>query len=304
MTTCLSNALASAISRLESVLAVQAPFFAREMNKWMRRISPTGKPAGHFEHPRMFPVLQLPGWVAESLGVNCESEFHEAVTYSSVCGYYYTRLIDCRMDGEETISILPIAGVLASEFQFEYQRYFPPKHEFWNHFRAIWLAAAESAGHDAALRDVTREEFEQISSNKFTAAKIPVVAACFFYDRQNAIDRWGKFVDALGRWSQMFDDVLDWHEDRDHNRATYFLSETRRRKRLDESLDRWAIREGHAWAFTQLNEWMADLLEQADALGSAREFLERRQELAREKEKDLAAGYTAIERLAGILQLE
>lgn len=274
----------------------------------MHRISPTGEPAGHFEHPRMFPVLQLPEWVAESLVVRREKEFHEALTYSSVCGYYYTRLIDGYMDGDTSAqenSLLSIAGVLTSEFQFQYQRYFPAQHEFWNHFRTIWLATGESIGHDATLSDVTSKRFEQISSRKFAAAKIPVIATCFFYDQANAAARWGKFVDSLSRWSQMFDDVLDWHEDRDQGRATYFLSEAGLRRQTAESVERWAIREGHGWGFALLDEWMKDLRVQSDVLGSvaARQFLQKRRKIARKKEVDLAAGYATLEKLACILQV-
>jgi hypothetical protein len=276
----------------------------------MRRISPTGEPAGHFEHPRMFPLLQLPEWVVESLGTRRDQEFHEAITYSSVCGYYYTRLIDNFMDSNISAqrgkaSLLPAAGILASEFQFVYQTYFLPEHEFWNYFRAIWFAAAESAVHDSVLHVVTEESFERISSQKFVAAGIPVAAACFFYNQPNAFGDWNAFAHSLGRWSQMFDDILDWHEDREHGRATWFLSEAQRRKQHAESHDEWIIREGNAWGFSLLRKWMEDLLAQADRLGSlsVREFLLQRQLLSQGKERDLAAGYAALAQLAGILQL-
>jgi hypothetical protein len=309
MTTCLSNALASAITRLESTLEAQAPFLSNAVYAWMCRISPTGEPAGHFEHPRMFPVLQLPEWVAEGLGVPCDRKFHEAVTYSSVCGYYHTRLIDNFMDGDagmhKNVSLLPAGGILVGEFQFEYQKYFSPGHEFWNHFRSIWLAAAESAGHDAALHVVTPESFELVSSRKFAAAGIPVAAACLFYEHPRAIARWDAFVRSLGRWSQMFDDVLDWHEDRERCRSTWFLSEAQRRKRAAESVEEWVVREGNAWGFGLLDKWMENLLAQADCIGSscAHRFLQQRQMLSQEKERDLTAGYVALAQLGSILQL-
>jgi hypothetical protein len=279
------------------------------MHRWMSRISPTGSPAGHFEHPRMFPILQLPEWIAESLGVARDPEFHEAVTYSSICGYYHTRLIDNLMDGNvdihENINLLPIAGVLASEFQFAYQMYFPPEHVFWKHFRAIWLAAAESAGHDAALEDVSAENFERISSRKFAAAGIPVAASCLFYDKPLTLPPWIEFTNSLGRWSQMFDDVLDWHEDREHGRATWFLSEAQRRKLFHESIEQWVIREGSAWGFVVLKHWMNDLQAQAVVFAStgAREFLRIRRTFSEQKESELTAGYHTIADLAAILQL-
>lgn len=257
----------------------------------------------------MFPILQLPHWVAESLGVLHDREFQEALTYSSVCGYYYTRLIDNLMDHDggasEEASLLPMAGVLVCEFQFAYQKYFSAEHELWNYFRAIWLAAAENSAGDAGLCDVSPDSFERISSRKFAAAGIPIAATCYFYRRPDAFMLWDVFAHGLGRWSQMFDDILDWHEDRNHGRATWFLSEAERRKSAAESVDQWVVvGPGRAWGFARLNEWMQDLVAQAGVLGSpgARQFLEQRQRLVRAKEEDLTQGYAALAQLASILE--
>jgi hypothetical protein len=301
--------LCDALEKLGARLDGRAPFLAQALHAWMCRISPTGEPTGHFEHPRMFPILQLPEWMAEGLGMSRDREFHKAVTYSSICGYYYTRLVDNFMDGnvgtKDDIGLLPAAGFLASEFQFPYQRYFSPEHQFWNYFRTIWLEAAESAGHDAALQVVEEEDFEHISSRKFAAAGIPVAAVGCFYERLQAIDDWIQFAHSLGRWSQMFDDLLDWHSDRQQGRATWFLSEGQRRKRADESVQQWVIREGSAWGFELLEQWMRDLQRQARELGSpgAQAFLQQREALRREKEKEWKEGYASLARLADILQL-
>lgn len=300
-------ALRVALEKLGSGLEVQAPFLAEALRDWICRISPTGEPEGHFEHPRMFPIIPLPEWVVEGLGASRDPAFHEAVTYSSVCGYYYTRLVDNFMDGDVEVkgSLLPATGFLASEFQAEYQKYFPARHEFWNRFRTIWLGAAEGAGHDASLRVVTADHFDRISSRKFAAAGIPVTATCYFYERPEAIAGWMQFVDLLGKWSQMFDDVLDWHQDREQGRATWFLSEGERRKRAEELMLQWVAREGSEWGFQLLEHWMQELQRQAVALESAgaQQFLRERESLRREKEKEWAEGFASLAQMASILQM-
>ena len=302
--------LSAALQRLSSVLETEGPFLARELRAWMSRISPSAEPSGHFEHRRMFPLLQMPEWVAESFSVSCDPAFHQAITYSSLCGYYYTRLIDNFMDADVEVeyrnrSLLSAAGFLASEFQFAYQPYFLAQHDFWNHFREIWLEAAESTAQDAALWTVTENDFERISSRKFAAAGIPVAATCYFYGHPEAIPAWIDFTQTLGRWSQMFDDVLDWHEDRQQGRATWFLTEAERRRDASESVDQWVLRAGSAWGFSLLAEWLEDLQRRARDLGSPGllDFLEQREMLQREKQEEWRAGLAALTELAGILRM-
>jgi hypothetical protein len=303
-----SSILARALDELASNLERQAPFLAQALYSWACRISPDGEPSGHFQHPRMFPLLQLPDWVAETLPVSRDPEFHQAVTYSSLCGYYYTRLVDNFIDddigtNDEHRSLLPIAGFLAGEFQFAYYRYFPRQHGFWNLYRKIWAQAAESTAHDAALHSVSEDDFDLISSRKFAAAGIPVAAACYFYESPAAVARWMKLTHALARWSQMFDDLLDWQQDQQQARATWFLSEAERRKRPSESVEQWIVYAGGAWGFGLLDCWMEEMREQSRVLGSPglQEFLLQREALQRRKEKEWKDGVASLAHLASIL---
>jgi len=304
----LTARVAAAIERVCSTLQSQAPFLSREVSQWMREISPNGDPSAHFTHLRMFPILQMPEWLVDTLPVTPNLEFQQSLIQSSVNGYYYIRLTDDVMDGDRNrnleLSILPAAGFFCSQFQFYYQAYFPPQHDFWRRFHELWLASCESAARDGSLSTVSWSDFERVASRKYRAAGVPVVAACYYYDCPELIAPWLAFTNDLARWSQMLDDILDWHSDRRDQRATYFLSEGGRRKRDGESLDRWVAREGCAWAFDLLEQWMHTLHSSAHELGSVglQEYLVRREVWLQQQKSVMLKGFAAISQLAGILE--
>ena len=152
-------------------------------------------------------------------------------------------------------------------------------------------------------RSVGFAEFERVSSRKFSAASIPVAATCHHYGRADLVPAWLDLVDGLGRWSQMVDDILDWHQDRSLGRATYFLTEGERQTRREESLEEWILREGCDWGFDLLNEWMDRLQKSAVQLGSPglMEYLAGRKAWAAEQHSTLRNGLAELARLAGIL---
>ena len=307
----LTARVAAAIERVCSTLQSQAPFLSREVSRWVRQISPNDDPPSHFTHPRMFPILQLPAWLGEAIPdehpIKPDLEFEQSVIDSSVNGYYYIRLTDDVMDGDRDrnleLSILPAAGLFCSQFQFYYQAYFPPQHEFWRMFHELWIASCESAARDGSFSVVSWSDFEQVASRKYSAACIPVAAVCYHYDRPDLIAPWLGFTNDFARWAQMLDDLLDWHQDRRDRRATYFLSEGERRKRGGESLEQWVAREGHIWAFDLLEQWMRALNARAAELGSAslRAYLGQREDWLRQQKSTMLKGFEAISRLAEIL---
>ena len=304
----LTARVAAAIERVCSTLQGQAPFLSCEVSRWIREISPNGDPCAHFTHLRMFPLLQLPEWLLETLPVKPDVEFQESLIDSSVSGYYYIRLTDDVMDGDRDryleLSILPAAGFFCSQFQFYYQAYFPQQHEFWHMFYELWIASCESAARDGSFSTVSWSDFEQVASRKYSAAGVPVAAVCYHYDRPDLIGPWLGFTNDFARWSQMMDDLLDWHQDRRDGRATYFLSEGERRKRGGESLEQWVAREGHSWAFDLLEQWMRTLNARAAELGSTglQEYLGRREDWLRQQKSTMLKGFAAISRLADVLK--
>jgi hypothetical protein len=295
------------VGRIGADLGASSPVLAGQVLRWIRRISPGGEPAAHFLDVRMFPILALPDFVLESLAVAAEAKFHKSLISSTVHGYYYIRLIDGIVDGDRDFDlerkILPVAGYFLSEFQLGYQKHFSAEHEFWQVFRRLWRASAASTAEDAMQRAVGFSEFERVSSRKFSAAGIPVAATCHRYGRADLLPAWLELVDGLGRWSQMADDILDWHQDRSLGRATYFLTEGERQRRCNEPLEEWILREGCDWGFDLLNEWMNRLQESAAQLGSPglMEYLAGRKAWAAEQHSALSNGLAELACLAVIL---
>ena len=122
--------VSSAIEQMCSALRAQAPFLSCEVLRWIRQISPNADPAAAFAHMRMFPLLQLPEWLAGTLNAPPDPEFQQSLIASSVSGYYYIRLIDDVMDRDRDhqleLSILPAAGFFPASSRFSITRIFHP----------------------------------------------------------------------------------------------------------------------------------------------------------------------------------
>ena len=303
----LASQIDAVVERIGADLGASSPSLANQVLRWIRSISPGGEPAAHFLDVRMFPILELPDFVLESLSAAPDERFHRSLISSTVHGYYSIRLIDGIVDGDRNFDlerkILPVAGYFLSEFQLGYQEHFSAEHEFWQVFRRLWTASAASTAEDAMQRAIGFSEFERVSSRKFSAAGIPVAATCHHYGRADLLPAWLELVDGLGRWSQMLDDILDWHQDKSVDGATYFLSEGERQRRREESLEEWILREGCDWGFDLLNEWMKRMQESSVRLGSPglMKYLAGRKAWAAEQHLALRKGLAELARLAGIL---
>lgn len=254
----LSGQVRGAMQRLHVELAAATPQMAGSVTQWMRSLAGGGDPADYFSHPLAFPTLQLPGWVAQSLGHEADETFQEDLAYSSINGYYFIRMIDNVMDGEATVEarLLPALAFFHSEFQGVYQARFATGHPFWALYRRVWLGTAEAAVVDGQLESITLEDFEQASARKVGAALIPVAAVCHRLGRADQIAPWSELVYRLGKWHQMLNDSFDWHKDSVHGNLTHFLSEAKRLKRPDESAMAWVVRCGFDGACETLRRWM------------------------------------------------
>lgn len=203
-------------------------------------------PEAYFKHPLAFPTLLLPWWVEQSLGQSPNLDLHGEITYSSINGYYFIRMIDNVMDGETTTekSLLPVLAFFHTEFQMAYQKYFPAAHPFWDVYRSVWFGTHQAAIVDAQMTNIDLNAFENMAAQKVSAARIPVAAVCHHYGRTDTMESWFELAHRLGKWSQMFNDVFDWHKDSINHNQTYFLSEAGRLKTTDESVVQWVMREG------------------------------------------------------------
>jgi hypothetical protein len=259
----------TAFARMRARLAA-TPELGRRVFAWLERLSPTDDPADYFRQRRTLPILTLPEWVGQGLGVEADDAFFDDLTYSTIAGYCHIRLLDDVMDGDLAAdpTLLPAAGFFHAEFQQAYAAYFEPRHPFWESFTALWFGAVEAVIADARLPTITLEQFLQISARKVSPAKIPIVATCLRHGKLDALPARLALCDRLGAIAQMTDDVLDWQDDlEDQGRTTYFLSEAERRRKRREPAAAWILREGFGWGVATIRLWYDALREDAEALG-------------------------------------
>jgi hypothetical protein len=222
-----------------------------------------------------------------------------------VNGYYYIRLLDNLMDGHATVELklLPAAGFFHTQFQMAYQRYFEHSHPFWDFFARTWFYSAEATLHDAQLERVDEAQFRKVASQKVCAAKIPLAAVCYHSEREDLIEPWSSFLDALGGWHQMWNDVFDWNKDLKYHTRTYFLTEAEQRKRPEEGVAAWVVREGFEWGVSVLQTWMEELKARAKPLNSPDllVYLDQREAMLARQREEVAVGLRHLSKLAEVM---
>ena len=241
----LEKLVSAACARVQDETARSAPFLCQAVSEWMAHLSSTGRAPDYFLQPRTFPFLRLPLWAARSFAVEPDPEFLADVTYSTINGYYYIRLLDNLMDGHATVElkILPASAFFLTEFQSTYYKYFPAGHPFWDVFRSAWFSASEAVIREMDLDAIHQAEFEQVTVAKLAGARIPLAAVGWRFGAGERLRPWEEFTLALARWVQMEDDLFDWHLDLRHGKTSYFLTKARQSKG-PESVEAWVIREG------------------------------------------------------------
>lgn len=300
----LSLIVDAALLRLVSRMELYAPQMARQVSRWMSDLC-QGSPEDYFKHPLGFPMLLFPWWLEKTLQQNPDTAFQADSVYSTINGYYHIRLIDNLMDRHATVelTLLPALGFFHSQFQTPYQRYFDHRHPFWGFFERVWFRSAEVTIRDARLTDLTQDDFSRVAAKKTCAAKIPVAAVCYKYGREDLIAPWSQFLDAFGRWHQMWNDVIGWRSDLKNQTRTFFLSEADRRRGSDEPVTEWVIRRGFDWGIGTCRTWMDKLREQAVGLKSKdlEVYLEEREGLLLEQEEQMAEGLQSAVQLLDLL---
>jgi hypothetical protein len=256
----------------------------------------------------MFPMLLLPWWMAESCGQKLNREFQSDVVYSTLNGYYYIRLLDNLMDGHGSVEIalLPAAAFFHSEFLLTYQKYFDANHPFWPVFRSAWFSSSEAITSEASVVRFDKDAFHRISVQKLCAARIPLAATSHFYQDTKSMKAWLEFTAALAGWSQMLDDLFDWHRDLRDKKDSYVLSRARRHKRESETVESWIAREGFDWGMSVLRGWLPELRRLAQPLRSAAlsSYLDLRAEMLEEDNTKLGAGLKALVEIYAVLSSE
>jgi len=274
----------------------------------MKSLSPTGDAPDYFMQPRMFPMLLLPWWMAESGEQKFDRGFQSDVVYSTLNGYYYIRLLDNLMDGHGSVEIalLPAAAFFHSEFLLTYQKYFDANHPFWPVFRSAWFSSSEAIASEASVACFDEDAFRQISVQKLCAARIPLAAASYFYQQAESMKPWLEFTTALANWSQMLDDLFDWHRDLRDRKDSYVLSRARQHKREGETLEAWMARTGFDWGMSVLRGWLPELHRLAQPLRSAalNRYLDVRAAMLEEDNVKLGAGLKTLVEISAVLSSE
>jgi hypothetical protein len=297
----LSLLISTALVRLQSEMAQTAPVMAQHVTHWMEHLAGSTSPEHYFKHPQAFPSLLLPWWLEKSLRETPDPDFQADLVYSTINGYYAIRLTDNLMDGHATVEyqLLPALNFFQTQFQAAYQPYFAAGHPFWDFFRATWFHSAEVTLQDALLTEMDAVQFEQIAAQKTSAAKIPLAAVCYCYGRADLLEPWSRLVGLLGCWHQFLNDLFGWYRDDERGATTYFLSEAERRRRPDEPVLGWVAREGFDWGIAEAQGWMSALQALAQELGSPElvAYLETREEMLREQQKEATVGLRALARI-------
>ena len=302
----LRDVVRGAIRRSQRRLRGRAPTLAGHALTWQRTLAGGAEPEAYFLHPEAFPIVLLPWWLESTIHEPPARGFQSDIVYSSVSGYYFVRMIDDLMDGDRPVAsgVLPILTFYHAEFQQTYYRYFPYGHPFWEACDAATMASAEMASRDAELAEIDRTRFLEISARKIAGVRVPIAAVCHRYQRTNLISPWFNLVDMFGRWHQMLNDIRGWSRDLEAGRRTYFLSQAAAAAGEDGSVAEWVIGDGLSWGASQLDEWMGELLELSDGLGSPQltTYLAERRTLLAIEWKELQPSLTALRHLASTMR--
>ena len=259
----------SAIDMAAITLQERMPRTAARLSAWLSGLSGGCPPASYFTHNRAFPTLLFPWWLDTALG-GPDISFQSDLVRSSICGYYFVRLIDDLMDGAapDAWGLLPALGHFHVEFEAPYQRLFPTTSPFWPAFGRQWSAMADATIVDATLDRIDAAQFHAISAAKVSGVRIPLLAVALHRGLDMIPPDWDALFVRVSAWHQFHNDFFDWQRDLAAHVQTWFLSEGHRRAAPGESIELWVVREGFEWGVDMLNAWMCEMRPLAQGLSS------------------------------------
>lgn len=253
-----------ALQRLDDCLA-KAPSLRALVRPWLRMHG------ARIHHAGFVPIFELPRWAQISVRGSVDADRDAELTYSTLCGYLFIRLIDDIVDDQnESARLGALAlGVFDYEFLRAYRSFFSDDHAFWQQFEQHWRWSLDMTAEDVAADVTNREQFKQVAAGKLGAVRIPVTAACLLADRNDAVDAWLTLCDAVSRLYQFADDITDWQADLAAGRNSWLLSEADSQRACNESISAWMLRSGYTWSFARLDEWTAEAVAAANTVESA-----------------------------------
>jgi hypothetical protein len=256
-----------AVGRSLDAWASGSPSLAAHVSTWIARFSDLVEPARYFTQAYSLPVLAFPWWLEKRIRGQADVEFQADLMFSTVSGYYFTRMLDDIMDGHEVPpAAVPALYSFSKQLVEPYYKYFPAPHSFWREFDRLLMRTVEAASAEVTLQQIDESAFLAVSARKPTAALIPVAAVCFRCERADLLQLWSDFFTLYSRWHQMNDDLVDWRVDHQSGNHTWLLCEAERRRAHDEPVSLWMGREGYEWTRGLMNSWMDDMMAAAHAL--------------------------------------
>ena len=263
------NTAELAAGRVRVELSRRSPLLGQRTTGWLISLGDIDHLEHYFTHPQAVPILALPWWLETSICGKPSIPFQSDLMYSTINGYYFTRMLDDVMDGHGVDpSALPALYHFHTQFQSTYSNYFGASSSFWAHFERMLMDTAEAAAADYLLGGINEESFSQTCARKSAAGAIPMAAVCYRYDRPALLEEWESLFRLFGRWHQMRDDLFDWSEDRSGGRHTWLLSEAERQRSKTESVPAWMGHRGFSWASEKMEGWMEEIIAAAIMLDS------------------------------------
>ena len=300
----LSACVDRAIARLPHTCR-HAPVAGQALVEWAAGLSRTGKARDYFDGGRAILFL-FPWWLEKRIVSTPDIRFQEVLVESTVNAYYFIRLIDNQLDegDPDERRLLPLLGLLHTNFCRAYARLFAADDPFWEHFECHWNATIEAAIREKQLPQLSATDFAEVAARKTSGVKIPLAAVCCRYRRLDLLEPWCGFYDRFAAWLQMLDDIFDWMRDQRSGNVTFFLSEGERRKGPGESVAGWVVRRGFAWGSEWLAAAMRDLRRDAERLDSPElaRFLEYRETELRELTAHLQELLRDVAKLANVFE--
>lgn len=175
------------------------------------------------------PLFELPGWVATRLSADGHPVWEadlERVLGVSALGYLHARAQDDWLDGDarHDPTLVALAEVLLARCTGLLVTVVGASPRFWDRYDEIMASYAESLLHADELRrtgaEVGRPAFEQLLEQSRPLA-IPPLALLDRAGRWDLAPALEDFVLTEAAAAQLFNDLTDYHRDRDRGQRTW-----------------------------------------------------------------------------------
>ncbi len=132
-------------------------------------------------------------------------------------------------DSWRSTELLPLGSLLYTQALHQYQQLFPPTSHFWRLLEGYYLEWTEATLREqqqkwGAVRRYTQEDILQLAGTR-ALLKIHGAAVVMLTDNQRVIVPLGSILDHIHIALQLMDGIINWRDDMQARRVTYFLTE-------------------------------------------------------------------------------